>query len=297
MMRVSQPAILVAMALCAADASGQSIRRDPHIGYLYPAGARRDDVTRIAVGGQNLRGAAKVYISGEGVRATVIKHYPPLRNLNREQRDELVRRLRESISKRWSELAEEERVSPTPPWEKLAHLGLRRPRGARMNDEAKMKAVELPAHPLLDDLENKSLRELLHVRNAFLNFRRRQPNAQIGETVVIEVTIDRDAALGDRELRLGTRQGLTNPMVFQVGALSEIYHQEPDDPRLLELLPAEPPADLPLTINGQIMPGDVDRFRFRAEQGQQLVIAAHVRRLIPFLADPVPGWFQPTHAA
>lgn len=44
------------------------------------------------------------------------------------------------------------------------------------------------------------------------------------------------------------------------------------------------------------MPGDVDRFRFRARKGQQLVIETHARSLIPYLADAVPGWFQATLA-
>jgi hypothetical protein len=47
-------------------------------------------------------------------------------------------------------------------------------------------------------------------------------------------------------------------------------------------------------LNGQIMPGDVDRFRFQAAQGQQLVVRTEARRLVPYLADAVPGWFQPT---
>ena len=40
------------------------------------------------------------------------------------------------------------------------------------------------------------------------------------------------------------------------------------------------------------MPGDVDRYRFPARKGQQLVVAASARELIPYLADAVPGWFQ-----
>ena len=122
----------------------------------------------------------------------------------------------------------------------------------------------LPDHPLLNDLEDKSLRELLHVRNALLNLRRGQQNAQIAETLVIEVTVEPDAARGDRELRLGGRMGLTNPMVFQVGVLPETRELEINDPRAFDPLPKEPPIDLPVVINGQIMPGDVDRFRFRA---------------------------------
>jgi len=45
-------------------------------------------------------------------------------------------------------------------------------------------------------------------------------------------------------------------------------------------------------LNGQILPGDVDRFRLHANQGSQWVIKAHARTLIPYLADAVPGWFQ-----
>jgi hypothetical protein len=45
-------------------------------------------------------------------------------------------------------------------------------------------------------------------------------------------------------------------------------------------------------VNGQILPGGVDRYRFQARKGQRLVIAATARELIPYLADAVPGWFQ-----
>jgi hypothetical protein len=53
---------------------------------------------------------------------------------------------------------------------------------------------------------------------------------------------------------------------------------------------------LPGVVNGQILPGAVDRFRFAARRGQRLVIAASARALIPYLPDAVPGWFQATLA-
>jgi len=55
-------------------------------------------------------------------------------------------------------------------------------------------------------------------------------------------------------------------------------------------------VDLPMVMNGQIKAGDIDRFRFHASEGQDLVIATCARHLIPFLADAVPGWFQATLA-
>ncbi|MHC4062977.1 MAG: hypothetical protein ACYSUI_00530 [Planctomycetota bacterium] len=152
-------------------------------------------------------------------------------------------------------------------------------------------------HPLLHDLEDKNLRELQHaVYHLRFPRRKRQLNTQIGETVLIEIAIDPGAAPGDRELRLATPLGLTNPMVFQVGQVPEVCELEPNDPNSPARLPIPPPLDLPVLLNGQIMPGDVDRFRFRARPGQQLVIEARARRLIPYLADAVPGWFQATLA-
>ena len=49
----------------------------------------------------------------------------------------------------------------------------------------------------------------------------------------------------------------------------------------------------PCTVNGQIAQGAVDRYRFEAHTGQRLVITVQARELIPFIADAVPGWFQP----
>ena len=51
---------------------------------------------------------------------------------------------------------------------------------------------------------------------------------------------------------------------------------------------------LPAIVNGQILPGEVDRYRFKARRGQKLVIAVSAQELIPFIADAVPGWFQAT---
>ena len=38
-------------------------------------------------------------------------------------------------------------------------------------------------------------------------------------------------------------------------------------------------------LNGQILPGDVDRYRFEARQGQHLVVDVSARKLIPYLSD------------
>ena len=175
--------------------------------------------------------------------------------------------------------------------------------------------VKLPDHPLLYDLDKKSLRELVHIVATLQGGRgKQQINRQISEWVLIEVTVDADAPCGERELRIGTSSGLTNPMVFEVGVYPEVCELEPNDRRAhpdvrnlpnaanqfgiprLRALPPIQSIQLPVVLNGQILPGDVDRFRFQAQKGQPLVIETQARKLVPYLADAVPGWFQATVA-
>ena len=109
-------------------------------------------------------------------------------------------------------------------------------------------------------------------------------------------------------------------MAFYVGRLPEFREQESEpafEPQdflagLVRYPPGtETPVTLPAVVNGQLIPrepfmlhysaerftpGAADRFRFEARKGQQLVIAAAARELIPYLADAVPGWFQATLA-
>lgn len=298
---------LLALAACAATAWSGSTNKEPHIGYLYPGGGQQGTAAEIAVGGQFLRGTTNVYVSGEGVRATVIKYYRPVRNLQKEQRDELQRRLKELKEKRLAEMPGKGKgLAIRFPGERYNPKGKAKgkPKTAEKQDAAKAQAAETPAaklpeHPLLRDMEKKSLRELFEVANGFFDSKankRKQLNPQIAEVVLIEVKIDPDAPAGDRSLRVQTPVGLSNPMCFQVGTLPEAREREPNDPNSFDPFPKEPPLALPVLLNGQIMPGDVDRFRLRAKKGQQLVIEANARRLVPFLADAVPGWFQATVA-
>ena len=50
---------------------------------------------------------------------------------------------------------------------------------------------------------------------------------------------------------------------------------------------------IPATLNGQIASGEVNTYRFAARKGQRLLFSTQARQLIPYIADAVPGWFQP----
>lgn len=285
---------LVALTLCAADAWGQSSQRGPRIGYLYPAGGQRGSVFQITAGGQNLRGVADAYVSGEGVHASIVGYVGAYRPLNVRVALELRKRLQEL---REGQPAQSTAASSSPDSTASGASGQTTDRPtAGTNPTSKA----LPDHPLLRNLDKMNPREIEHVLKEFLNFvgsrSKKQPNAQIGESVLIEVSIDPGAEPGDRELRLRTPAGLTNPMRFQVGMLPEVCERAPNRPSANPALLQDQPLNLPILLNGQIRPGDVDRFRFRAQKGQKLVIAAAAQQLIPYLADAVPGWFQATLA-
>ncbi|MBI4586371.1 MAG: hypothetical protein HY717_20370 [Planctomycetes bacterium] len=160
------------------------------------------------------------------------------------------------------------------------------------------------------------LKEIAEIRKKLAAFARTPPTPAIAETVTLKVTMAPGAEPGERELRLGTPMGLTNPLVFCVGQLAEFGEtlSKPGNEPQSNTTDAELNVTLPATVNGRIVPrlaaktpfparqgqqftpGDADRYRFRARQGQRLVAAARARELIPYLADAVPGWFQATMA-
>lgn len=240
-------------------------QREPHIGYVYPAGGQRGNTLEVAVGGQYLGGASGVYVPVPGFEITVLKHDEPLRP------NELTE-LREKLEKVRDKVMEERREGDLP--------GSFSSIMARVKEEAMAQGVTEDQMSRMMDYRKK------------LNDPKRQRNPQIEETVTLRIRLSPEAPLGSTELRLRTPQGLSNPLAFQVSAWQEAREAEPND----ETVGGAPLTGLPLVLNGQIMPGDVDRFRFQAEKGARLVVAAAARELIPALADAVPGWFQATLA-
>jgi hypothetical protein len=257
----------IAALLCAANVWGAPNEKSQHLGYCYPDGGQQGTVFEVFAGGQFLNGIDSVYVTGEGVHAMITQHGKPLNNkLLQEMRKKVMALLKERRAAQASGVAS----APTPPppaWE--------------------MMVLD---HPLWRRVQKMDLPELEHWVKEVTNPNKLQMNMQLADMVLLQVTIDPGAALGDREIRFGTPNGLTNPLRFQVGAFPELCEKEPNDREASSL----PPANLPVVLNGQIMPGDVDRFRFRAKGGQQLVMQAHARHLMPYLADAVPGWFQAT---
>lgn len=113
-----------------------------------------------------------------------------------------------------------------------------------------------------------------------------EDNLQLADIVRFRVTVDASAELGMHDVRLLLPNGTTNRLYFEVGQLPDVLEDGKADLSGYS-------AKLPVTFNGQVLRADTDRFRFRAKKGQRLVLAAKGRVFVPYIADAVPGWFQP----
>lgn len=112
---------------------------------------------------------------------------------------------------------------------------------------------------------------------------------QIEEKVRVRIDIGKNAETGLHDFRLVTDNGYTNRIFFDVNNLNEMNETEPND----NPSEAGEVQKLPVVVNGQIMPGERDYFRFKAQKGETIVCYTKARLLVPYLADAVPGWFQP----
>lgn len=256
------PALLLSTSV--SSVSAQDNEKIPHIGYVFPAGGTVDSSVTVAIGGQYLDGTNAVRISGEGVTAEVISHYKSLsENEARKIRDQ-VNEVREKVrTARANGVSVGQGGGDALFWKFAEEIGLTKEK-----------------YEALQEYERRR------------NDPKRQLNPQLAELITLKLTIDANAPLGKRDLRLVTAGGLTNPVWFYVGELKEYVEKEPND--------IQPDSGwkepLPVVFNGQIMPGDVDRLRFHARRGDGIVVEVKARDLVPYLADAVPGWFQATVA-
>jgi hypothetical protein len=267
------PGLLAAILPLAAAAQTATQRTAPNIGYVYPAGAQRGTTVTVSVGGEKLAGAIAAYSSIPGALLKVSGYdRPPSQKEITDAR------------------------------ERVQELTQKRNAG-----RAKAKAAEADAPRPVWTEEDE--RRLADARALLAKRPLRLVTPAIAETVTLQVSLPPGLKSGDHELRIRTPAGLSNPVVFQVGDLPEITEpaiigsvNPPALPAAREAgvrNPAKKSAreiKLPAVVNGQIMPGEVDRLRFSARQGQRLTLAVSARALIPYIADAVPGWFQATLA-
>ena len=246
--------LVVGLAAVAAASPAAQAQR-PYVGYVYPAGGQQGTTFQIRLGGQNLDDVNAVIVSGTGVRAKVTEYFKRLGNTETTLMQEQLSDLRKKV------------------------------KASTATDE--------------------EIKIVAKIEKRFAENTQTPANASVSSLVFVEVTMAPDAAPGRRELRLGTLRGVTNPLVFHVGQVPETA-RKPMVTSTLQVLGKEerslrkrPPEEeevqvtVPCTANGQIASGEVNRYRFEARKGQRLLISVEARSLNPYVADAVPGWFQP----
>lgn len=192
-----------------------------------------------------------------------------------------------------------------------------------------LRELKNPMEQKIDENNEKTTNLIARLEKIIGEHVNRPASAAIANLVILEVTIAPDAMPGEREIRLVTPRGISNPLVFNIGRLPEVsapplptsplqvlgkeeetirrkkrpMEKQPGSEMMMMTMTEVPgaPSDLddnevliklPCTVNGQIYSGTVARFRFAARKGQRLVISVQARVLIPYMADAVPGWFQ-----
>jgi hypothetical protein len=287
--RGSAAAAMLVIAVLVAAASpvqGQPLN-SPHAGYAYPAGGQQGTTVQVAVGGRYLEGVTGAVFSARGIRAEIAGYSKPL-----SQRE--IQDLREKAQ-------ELQKGTMTPEVRRqLVEMRDRIGDSVRRNNSPVLSEIVTLAVTIDADAEPGPWQLRLKTPLGLTN-----PVAfsvgQLPEVVEQEPATPIEQASGRAGGRGGTKGAGR-------GAVQEPAQTPPQ---------ADPPqrVTLPVVINGRIipaearrgpglaprqqnqyLPGDADRYTFDARKGQDLVLAASARDVMPYLADAVPGWFQATVA-
>jgi hypothetical protein len=289
------PALTALLALAPAGQAQQKARSFS-VGYVYPAGAQQGTTSEHVIAGQFLGGITNIYVTGGGVTATIKDFIHPIQGgeLNRLRilADELL--AKKAVVKKDFKTLEMFR-------------SFKNAKSIKKDPAAEDKEIEeLKKKYANATWTAEDEKMLADVRKRMAGGVRRPANPAICELVVCNLTVAPDAEPGQREIRLVTAGGISNPLVFHIGQLPEfseeasksIAQQVSAVTKIAVYRSTKPKpmrtVTLPAVVNGQILPGEVDRFRFAATKGQKLVIAVQARQLIPYISDAVPGWFQAT---
>jgi len=290
-----------------------------YIGYVHPAGGQQGNTFPIRLGGQGLTYASDLVVTGDGVSVRLVDVYRSWGNQElgtlRQQLNELRKKetaLGDTMAAKMAFFEFPAEIEP-PPVD-----GLICPACGRLNpldatvctscsaNLPKPKPAETAAKEEPPKSEQEVAKQNLidRIQRVFNEDERTPAVGAHRELVFAEVTVAPDATPGRRELRVITKQGISNALPFYVGQVPEVARRAVKTSQKQVLgkeylaLQKRPPQEeeviitLPCTMNGQLAAGWVDRYRFQASKGQRLVITAKARDLIPYVADGVPGWFQ-----
>ena len=265
----------------------------PRIGYVYPAGGQQGTTFQVVIGGQRLKDLKEVFVSGSGVQAVMLERARPLTPQEFREYLELKAKVDALEAKR---LAAPQAGKPA------------KQRGGKEKSQAAANASSGAAWTPEDGkLLSEAKQKLAALVRKPAGAIRKAPTPALADILVAQVTLAADAEPGPREIRVAGQSGMSNPLAFHVGQVPEFSEVASETVTQVKSVieksrerpqtsnpKTEMTVTLPATINGQVLPGEVNRYRFAAKKGQRLVIAVSARQLIPYISDAVPGWFQAT---
>jgi len=278
---------------------GAARAQTAYIGYAYPAGGQRGTTFQVKLGGQRLDDVCGVIVSGTGVTGRIAEYQ---RRLGSQETQLLQEQVRE-LKRQFAPPAPPKPTTPVAP--KPAETSPNPPKPAT-------PPVPEPPTPApsaaVSEKDQAALDMIARIEKRIAGVVNRPACAALADIVFIEITAAPDAQPGPREIRLVTPKGVSNPLVFEIGQVPELCRKamvtaefqvlgkEALAQRKRPDAEAEDRVTIPCTLNGQIASGEVNRYRFEARKGQRLVVSVSARELIPYIADAVPGWFQPVVA-
>ena len=278
----------LALVSCLAILPVAQAQPRPYIGFVYPAGGQQGATCQIRLGGQGFEDVSTVLVTGSGVTASVTENYRRLNNQELQLLSEQLRALRREV------MSDSARASLTGSESAGMMSENSMMTASAATNEQTSAGSKAEARKLIDKLEKRTA-----------EFVQTPASAALASLVMVEVTVAPDAQPGEREIRLVTPRGVSNPLPFYVGqvpefsrkpmltAIKQVLGKEADALRKRPPEEVEDRITLPCTVNGQIASGEINHYHFEARQGQRLVITTLGRHLVPFIADAVPGWFQP----
>ena len=234
-----------------------------YVGYLYPAGGRAGEEVEILVGGQGIGGTGSVIVTGDGVRTIRSESVRGVPHPSGSQRRYLTRWIKQIVNGDKSFLLLPTGENGTVDWRY-------HPWYSRLNETT----------PLQFELVTNFL---------FVPRNPLQMSPSISQNVILKLKIDKNAQPGMRELRLTNGVWVSNPVPFYISDVAEVKEPRYQPPYVKVETPS---FTYPCVLNGQIMPGETDKFFFEAKKGEVLYFDLKARSLLPFVGDGVPGYFQ-----
>ena len=257
--------------------------RAEYVGFVYPAGGQQGTTFQVTLGGQDVAGVNRLFVSGTGVTARIVEY-------NKKMNPQEI----QLVSEQLRELKNPPAGKPDP---KHTNLIERIERVVRNNvDQAACAAIAnlIVAEVTIAPDAPTGPRELRVATPRGLSNPVVFMVGDLPEVSGPPVPTSRLIILGKegqslrrktRDTKTAAADSMMDAMMMSGGAATSAKPGDLDDD-LRDIT-------LPCTVNGQITSGSVDRYRFAAKKGQRLVISVQARELVPYMADAVPGWFQP----